>query len=57
MHAVPIILLISSSPYSDDKLEVTEWIEKCKNTAIQVNVISFCGVIQMLQKLSISTKG
>ncbi|CAD8087993.1 unnamed protein product [Paramecium primaurelia] len=57
LHAQSSILFVTTSTYSDDKLDLNEWSEKCESAAIQINVISFAGAIHQLIKITQATDG
>ena len=49
--------MILSSPYSEDSRDILEYIEKIKDSGIRVDVISFCGVVQIFKILATKTGG
>ncbi|CAD8164800.1 unnamed protein product [Paramecium octaurelia] len=57
LHAQSSILFVTTSTYSDDKLDLNEWSEKCQSAAIQINMISFAGAIHQLIKITQATDG
>lgn len=57
MHTASQVLLISNSPYTDDKAVLQDWITRVQQSGTQINVISFCGVVQVLKVITALTKG
>ncbi|KAM3146851.1 hypothetical protein pb186bvf_001005 [Paramecium bursaria] len=56
-HTQSSVLLITSSPYSDDKMNLESILNQCERAQIRVDIISFCGVIRILQSITRRTNG
>ena len=57
LYLTQTVLLIVSSPYTEDTRDILDYIQKFKESGIRVDVISFCGVINVLKVLATGTGG